>query len=174
MLKFFLPGVTQVVFCLDLHVFMACILNICVAQLAYFLAFLSVRVFFLHFFFFFKSKTEPEICFKVLGLLQWSCAKFVLILFCKGWWHKRRRCRDRKKRKDGFQDEIARHLLMCHQIWVLRDLDRDLTSGRAVCYFVPCFPSDFFYFPRLCNFLARWNCQCQGRWTLEGTSHHIL
>lgn len=164
------------VFCLGLHAFMGCILNIRVAQLAYFFAFCPTCVcpgVFFSSFFFSKSKTEPEFCFKVLGLLQWSSAKFVLILFCKGWWHKRRR-RDRKKRKDGFQDEIAWHLLMCHQISVFRDLDRDPTSGRAVCYFVPCFPSDYLYFPLLCNFLARWNCQCQGRWTFEGTSHHIL
>lgn len=136
-----------------------------------FVQLLSVQVFFFSSFLFFcKSKMEPEICFKVLGLLQWSSAKFVLILFCKGWWHKRRRRRDREKRKDGSQDEIARHLLMCHQISVFRDLDRDPTYGRAVCYFVPCFPSNFCNFPLLCHFLARWNCQCQCRWT----SRHIL
>lgn len=118
--------------------------------------------FFPLFFFFPNSKTEPEICFKVLGLLQWSSAKFVLILFCKGWWHKRRRRRDRKKRKDGFQDEMARHLLMCHQIWVLRDLDRDPTSGRAVCYFVPCFLSDFFYFPLLLQFPSEMKLSVSG------------
>lgn len=143
------------VFCLGLHAFMVCILNIRVAQLAYFLAFYSYSCLSGFFSSFYFSNSKTEICFKVLGLLQWSSAKFVLILFCKGWWHKRRRRRDRKKQKDGFQDEIARHLLMCHQIWVLRDLDRDPTSGRAVCYFVPCFPSDFFYFSLLCNFLVR-------------------
>lgn len=114
--------------------------------------FLFVFTFFVFFFFvcFLNPKWSQRSALKFWG----CCSGAAPSLFCKGWWHKRKRGRDKEKRKNGSQDEIAPHLLMCHRISVFRDLDRDPMSGRAV-YFVPCFPSDFFDLPLLCNYLTR-------------------
>lgn len=60
------------VFCLGLHAFMACILNICVAELAYFFAFCPTRVcpgFFPLLFFFFQNLKRSQRS----ALKFWGC-----------------------------------------------------------------------------------------------------